>query len=717
MEATGWLLSALVVAAGGTALWKLRTYQSDDENPFVTTASPSPAATSRPRPENQLPILKFDDLLKRSGTAGLVREIENKLGYTRNSYEADVLPILTSFAEYVQLLPASESHHHAQPGGLLEHLLEVARNALHFRLGMKLPLGSTPEEQAQYEARWTYAVFLAALFHDIGKPISDLHITLYGPDPDNGQVWNAIAGDMAENKATHYSVDFVERRDYGQHARLPIVLLRALVPTHALQWIGEAPGLMDQLVPYLAGENIKSPIADLVMKADRLSVSENLKNGPRTRFASAKTIPLIERLMAALRTMLQEGTHLPLNRPGAAGFFDGQHIWFVAGTVADKTRAFLKDRETRLAGAAGVPDNNSILMDVWMEYGAVVPNEAGSAIWKMRVTIGSWQETLTVLKFPIALLYRDPSQYPQPMGGTIESAASPAASTPAVAQPIQTAAQPIVELEQLPPVIETLEQPRPDYELVPFTTAVPEIPEINAATIAEDSLPGTADIPDISIPPASESEQAWVQTTPPEPPTPTITAQSVVEEIAHDFLAPADSASAVYARSSSPRPAAAPRHIKAPMAVARKGPQPDASGKKPSERAERFVAWIQHGLATGELQYNETSAMVHFVTEGMLLLTPGIIKHYVQQCGLEGDGQGSSSDEDWRKLQHEFQKSGYPEKSGAGSYIHYYTTAKRTQGKPMGVYLIPKPERFLNPVPPPNPYIFSKTKRTDAEEN
>ena len=39
------------------------------------------------------------------------------------------MPILIKYAEYIHLLPASESHHHRGAGGLFRHSLEVGFHA------------------------------------------------------------------------------------------------------------------------------------------------------------------------------------------------------------------------------------------------------------------------------------------------------------------------------------------------------------------------------------------------------------------------------------------------------------------------------------------------------------------------------------------------------------------------------------------------------------
>ena len=40
-----------------------------------------------------------------------------------------VLPLIEHLFKWVQLLPASECHHHCYPGGMIAHSLEAARDA------------------------------------------------------------------------------------------------------------------------------------------------------------------------------------------------------------------------------------------------------------------------------------------------------------------------------------------------------------------------------------------------------------------------------------------------------------------------------------------------------------------------------------------------------------------------------------------------------------
>ena len=198
--------------------------------------------------------------------------------------------------------------------------LEVAQYALHFRDAWRLPLGASSEDQLQHTARYSYAVLVAALLHDIGKPMTDLRVELVVGHQI--RPWVALAGSMNDQGGTWYRVDFPSAgdRDYGAHARLAIVLLQRLVPAATLVWLGQYPPVLTELTDYLSGgaSAKDGAIGRIVSQADRKSV-DVLLSGPRTRFATARAVPLIERLMEGLRRQLAEGG-LPLNRAGATGY-------------------------------------------------------------------------------------------------------------------------------------------------------------------------------------------------------------------------------------------------------------------------------------------------------------------------------------------------------------------------------------------------------------
>ncbi|SMG61059.1 MobH family relaxase [Paraburkholderia susongensis] len=637
---------------------------------------------------------------------GTVRHIESSLGLSVESEQRDVAPLIQQLTEFVQLLPASESHHHAQPGGLLIHLLEVAWYALHFGEGYRLPLGASPEDQLQHGARCSYAVLVAALLHDIGKPLADLKVEIVSGTA--ARPWVPLAGSMKEQGSEWYRVDFPEpsQRGYGAHERLSIVMLQRLVPSVSLGWLAQYPPVLDELAAYLSGYAAAKDgaLAKIVGEADRLSVAQNLLTGPRTRFATARTVPLIERLMGGLRRLLAEGD-VPMNRAGATAYCDGESLWCVAKTLAEAVRGYLARNEQQQPGAAGIPADNNRLFDTWQEYGALIPAREGGAIWTIEVTVGTWKQTFTVLRFALERLYTDAGQCPHalPPGAVRVVEAGTDAELTSVEDAELSTANSAVDVQSI-----SVEGSEPEQRGPADATAV------HGDT---PMLLVMSDLPDVAV---DESVSVSTANVP----------RPVSRIGTPDFLPDTESASALQAETARHReqPGPVPDQVTSPMRPKQKARVPVRSvasrdgGRQPRPNAERFMAWVQEGIARGALPYNESMARVHFVREGMLLVTPAVFRDFAQ-AHPEAIEQTSTDDgrtpEPWKQVQRDFQKSGYPvaaDSDGvARSYLLHYTI-KGAGGRQLSVMLVPEPERFFNPVPPPNAMIQSKQKVAQADD-
>ena len=98
---------------------------------------------------------------------GPIDEIRIKLGLPLELFEQAVRPLIAAYSEWAQSVPASESHHLSEGGGLIAYRIEVASRALDYRRGEILPPGAAPEAIGEQAHRWTYAVFVAALLHGL----------------------------------------------------------------------------------------------------------------------------------------------------------------------------------------------------------------------------------------------------------------------------------------------------------------------------------------------------------------------------------------------------------------------------------------------------------------------------------------------------------------------------------------------------------------------
>jgi integrating conjugative element relaxase (TIGR03760 family) len=214
---------------------------------------------------------------------------------------------LECYAELVQQFPASESHHRAYPGGMLDHGPEIVAYALKLRQSHLLPAGASPEDQAaQYEA-WTAATAYAALLHDIGKLAVDMHV-----EYEDGTTWHPWHGPLQQP----YRFRYRDGRVYRLHSAATGLQYHQLLDRRILEWLSNYPALWSALLYVVAGQYEHAGVlGELVIQADRASVAQALGGDPTKAMAAPKHARQ-RKLLHGLRYLLKE--ELKLNQPQAA---------------------------------------------------------------------------------------------------------------------------------------------------------------------------------------------------------------------------------------------------------------------------------------------------------------------------------------------------------------------------------------------------------------
>lgn len=367
---------------------------------------------SRPAPRGLLPLLLPKDLLTQSCRPGLLRQIDRLLSVPRSHLESLFHTTILSYARFVQQLPASEAHHHAGAGGMLDHGLEAVTNALALRRGYLLPQGAEPECLARSQDLWTYAVFTAALLHDIGKAAVDQRVLLFDARKRSLGTWDPWQGPM-DQRVTWYRVEFVRGRTHALHERVAPLLTRFIVPPMGLSWLASDREVLAAWVATISGDRDRAGVlGEIISRADGESVARNLGAGESIRLPTARATPLHEKLLTAMRYLVDEG-ELPLNRNGAGGWLVGDDLWLVSKRTADALRAHLI-RE----GHDGIPTRNDRFFDVLQEHGLAISN-GERAIWHARVAGDGWAHELTMLRVPVARVWPVLEQRPQPFLGSV----------------------------------------------------------------------------------------------------------------------------------------------------------------------------------------------------------------------------------------------------------------------------------------------------------
>ncbi|HBO4843321.1 TPA: TraI domain-containing protein [Pseudomonas aeruginosa] len=425
----------------------------------------------------------------------LLEHIWQRTSLSRRQFATLYLAPLHRYAELVQAFPASEAHHHAYPGGMLDHGLEIVAYALKLRQSHLLPIGASPEDQAAQAEAWTAAVAYAALLHDIGKIAVDLHIELA-----DGSIWHPWHGPLHQPYRFRYRDD----REYRLHSAATGLLYRHLLDREILDWLSGYPSLWAPLLYVLAGQYEHAGVlGELVVQADRASVAQELGGDPARAMAAPKHA-LQRKLLDGLRYLLKE--ELKLNQPEASdGWLTDDALWLVSKTVSDKLRAHLLSQ-----GIDGIPANNTAVFNVLQDHGMLQPTPDGKAIWRATVTSSTgWSHSFTLLRLAPALIW-EPVERPASFAGSVAIDTTPvdkdadaSGQTPAIA------AMPPAEDRQSAPWKDvgggsaTLQQP--------VAQAVPDVMEDMLAMVGMGDLPALrkdAEAASVEVPAAGRATPA-----------------------------------------------------------------------------------------------------------------------------------------------------------------------------------------------------------------
>jgi len=119
--------------------------------------------------------------------------------------------------------------------------------------------------------------------------------------------------------------------------------------------------------------------------------------------------------------------------------------------------------------------------------------------------------------------------------------------------------------------------------------------------------------------------------------------------------------------------------------------------RKANPQAITFMEWVQQGLAGGSLLYNEHGAPIHFIPQGMALVSPRIFREYALAVDESADA-----------VQQQVIGAGWHVKASKNNNILHFSVVKRDgmrAGK-LSAVVINQPERWVNPLPTANLCIF-----------
>ncbi|MBJ7223525.1 MULTISPECIES: MobH family relaxase [unclassified Brenneria] len=443
--------------------------------PSAPSVERSPKGLTRPEPAASL--------LATPRRRKLLEHIWQRTSLSRRQFASLYLAPLERYASLAQQFPASESHHHAYAGGMLDHGLEIVAYALKLRQSYLLPAGTTPEDQAAQSEAWTAAVAYAALLHDLGKLAVDLYV-----EYDDGTIWHPWHGPVQRP----YRFRYREDREYRLHGAATGLLYHQVLDGPILDWLSTYPALWGSLLYVLAGQYEHAGVlGELVVQADRASVAQELGGDPARAMAAPKHA-LQRKLLEGLRYLLRE--ELKLNQVQASdGWLTQDALWLVSKTVSDKLRAHLLAQ-----GIEGIPASNTAVFNVLQDHGMLQPTPEDKAIWRATVTSGEWSHSFTLLKLSPALIWES-GERPAPFAGTVivdgapatEEANAPSPAVDPATSPGEFPVPPTAPLSDLTLGIPAVQAPAGVPDVMEELMSMIEAPEAVALAPHAEPVPAT----------------------------------------------------------------------------------------------------------------------------------------------------------------------------------------------------------------------------------
>lgn len=404
----------------------------------------------------------------------MLEHIWQRASLSRAQFERLYRHPIARYAELVQLLPASQNHHHANLGGMLDHGLEIVAYALKIRQTYLLPIGAPPESQSAQAEAWTAAAAYAALIHDLGKIIVDVHIEL-----EDGQIWHPWHGPIKRA----YRFRYVDGRNYQLHGAAAALIYTQVLTPDILDWLTGFSELWARLIFILAGHYEHAGIlGEIVVKADQASVAQALGGNP-LRALSAPKQSLQRQLADGLRYLVRDTLRLNQADGPADGWLTHDALWLVSKPIADQLRAYLLTQ-----GVEGIPSSNATFFNMLQDQGVIQTNAQDKAIWKATIDNGrGWRNTFTLLRLSPALIWTDANDRPAAYSGTVQvESGTSADDTQSDAQSLPPSSQQSPPFVSATPFVATVNVP---FEHLPPTASDPAEVEALMALLDDIKTP------------------------------------------------------------------------------------------------------------------------------------------------------------------------------------------------------------------------------------
>lgn len=292
--------------------------------------------------------------------------------------------VIANYVEYIHMLPASNNHHHSNPGGLIYHSLEASLIALREAKKSEAESSGFIDIDNRMKPVNHYAAWLLGLVHDSGKIFTDIVVyALTVIDKASGKPVSATAAkhnvplwhpqkesliDWARRfGVVNYQVEFVHNRIHNRHNIASATIIDRILTPEAKDFILDGPrgrDLMAEFPRILASyKEQKDYLAQAVNTGDTLSTSKDrhvdfdIARGEIVKATDA-------RIVDAMRIARSEWS---FNKESAQVWIINQEVFLRWSTAFESILATAKAEDIK------IPQNLSIITAIMRDRGIIEP--------------------------------------------------------------------------------------------------------------------------------------------------------------------------------------------------------------------------------------------------------------------------------------------------------------------------------------------------------
>ena len=228
----------------------------------------SPNPPPSPPIPGAFPVLPPDKLLEKHSHR--LNQIDELVGVSGSHFDTYYRSAIHAYARFVQQLPVFAAEHQSNLPSLLEQALDVVCSALKIRRSYLLPAGASTEAIAEKKDPWTYAVFVAALCHDLAESVTNPIITVYDSD-GIGAEWEPWTRYIDE-QGGWYKIDVVFASRRSQPAKANLLLVHRIVSGAGMKWLASDDEALSRWLACLSGDvDDARAIGEIITKAQARS--------------------------------------------------------------------------------------------------------------------------------------------------------------------------------------------------------------------------------------------------------------------------------------------------------------------------------------------------------------------------------------------------------------------------------------------------------------